>query len=276
MDKFNLSDVLHQTSFYTNKALGQNFISDTNLLSAIVSDAGIEKEDTVVEIGTGAGTLTRIIADNAKKVYSFEVDRNLEKVLNITLSGYENIEVIFKDVLRMKDDALIEIIGDSNFKMIGNLPYYITTPLLLRFIESDFKVDSITIMVQEEVARRLIAKEGTEDYSSITLAVAMWGDATITRKVSRNMFFPAPNVDSAVVTIKRNDSKIEGYDRKKINKLVRSAFAMRRKTLANNLQSGYQITKEEAISRIEKAGFDKNIRGEKLSLKDFLKLSEEF
>ena len=276
MKNYNLGDVLHQTSFYTNKALGQNFISDTNLLTAIVSDAGIDSEDTVVEIGTGAGTLTGIIADKAKKVYSFEVDRNLEKVLNITLSGYENIEVIFKDVLRMKDEAVIEIIGDGHFKLLGNLPYYITTPLLLRFIDSNFNVDSITIMVQEEVARRIVAKEGTEDYSSITLAVAMWGDPTITRKVSRNMFFPSPNVDSAVVTIKRNDSKIKGYDRKKINRLVRASFAMRRKTLANNLSAAYQISKDEAIARIEKAGFDKNIRGEKLSLDDYLRLSEEF
>ena len=276
MKNYNLGDVLHQTSFYTNKALGQNFISDTNLLTAIVTDAGIESEDTVVEIGTGAGTLTGIIADKAKKVYSFEVDRNLEKVLNITLSGYENIEVIFKDVLRMKDEAVTEIIGDGHFKLLGNLPYYITTPLLLRFIDSKFNVDSITIMVQEEVARRIVAKEGTEDYSSITLAVAMWGDPTITRKVSRNMFFPSPNVDSAVVTIKRNDSKIKGYDRKKINRLVRASFAMRRKTLANNLSAAYQISKEEAIARIEKAGFDKNIRGEKLSLDDYLRLSEEF
>lgn len=276
MKNYNLGDVLHQTSFYTNKALGQNFISDTNLLTAIVTDAGIESEDTVVEIGTGAGTLTGIIADKAKKVYSFEVDRNLEKVLNITLSGYENIEVIFKDVLRMKDEAVTEIIGDGHFKLLGNLPYYITTPLLLRFIDSNFNVDSITIMVQEEVARRIVAKEGTEDYSSITLAVAMWGDATITRKVSRNMFFPSPNVDSAVVTIKRNDSKIKGYDRKKINRLVRASFAMRRKTLANNLSAAYQISKDEAIARIEKAGFDKNIRGEKLSLDDYLRLSEEF
>ena len=276
MKNYNLGDVLHQTSFYTNKALGQNFISDTNLLTAIVTDAGIESEDTVVEIGTGAGTLTGIIADKAKKVYSFEVDRNLEKVLNITLSGYENIEVIFKDVLRMKDEAVTEIIGDGHFKLLGNLPYYITTPLLLRFIDSNLNVDSITIMVQEEVARRIVAKEGTEDYSSITLAVAMWGDATITRKVSRNMFFPSPNVDSAVVTIKRNDSKIKGYERKKINRLVRASFAMRRKTLANNLSAAYQISKEEAIARIEKAGFDKNIRGEKLSLDDYLRLSEEF
>ena len=276
MKNYNLGDVLHQTSFYTNKALGQNFISDTNLLTAIVTDAGIESEDTVVEIGTGAGTLTGIISDKAKKVYSFEVDRNLEKVLNITLSGYENIEVIFKDVLRMKDEAVTEIIGDGHFKLLGNLPYYITTPLLLRFIDSNFNVDSITIMVQEEVARRIVAKEGTEDYSSITLAVAMWGDATITRKVSRNMFFPSPNVDSAVVTIKRNDSKIKGYDRKKINRLVRASFAMRRKTLANNLSAAYQISKDEAIARIEKAGFDKNIRGEKLSLDDYLRLSEEF
>lgn len=276
MNNFNLADVLHSTSFYTNKALGQNFISDKNLLKAIVQDAGIEKDDTVVEIGTGAGTLTAFIADECKKLYSFEVDKNLEKVLNITLAGYENIEVIFKDVLRMKDEDILSIIGNGNFKLIGNLPYYITTPLIIRFIESDFNLDSITIMIQEEVAKRLVAKAGTEDYSSITLAVASWGDATITRNVSRQMFFPQPNVDSAVVTIKRVDGKLKGVERKKLNRLVRASFAMRRKTLANNLSAGYAISKDEASKRIIEAGFEPTIRGEKLSLDDYLKLSEFF
>lgn len=276
MKNFNLADVLHSSSFYTNKALGQNFISDKNLLKAIVQDAGIEKEDTVVEIGTGAGTLTATIADECKKLYSFEVDRNLEKVLNITLAGYENIEVIFKDVLKMKDEDIVSIIGNGNFKLIGNLPYYITTPLIIRFIESNFNLDSITIMIQEEVARRLVAKPGTEDYSSITLAVASWGDATITRKVSRQMFFPQPNVDSAVVTIKRVDGKLKGVDRKKLNRLVRASFAMRRKTLANNLSAGYAISKDEVSKRIVEAGFEPTVRGEKLSLDDYITLSNFF
>ena len=276
MNNFNLADVLHSTSFYTNKALGQNFISDKNLLKAIVQDAGIESGDTVLEIGTGAGTLTGYIADECKKLYSFEVDKNLEKVLNITLAGYENIEVIFKDVLRMKDEDIINIIGDDNFKLIGNLPYYITTPLIIRFIESNFKLDSITIMVQEEVAKRLVAKAGTEDYSSITLAVAAWGNASITRTVSKQMFFPAPKVDSAVVRIDRVDGKLKGVERKKLNRLVRASFAMRRKTLANNLSAAYAISKVEASKRIIEAGFEPTIRGEKLSLDDYLNLSKFF
>ena len=276
MNNYNLADVLHSTSFYTNKALGQNFISDKNLLKAIVQDAGIESGDTVLEIGTGAGTLTGYIADECNKLYSFEVDKNLEKVLNITLAGYENIEVIFKDVLRMKDEDIINIIGDGNFKLIGNLPYYITTPLIIRFIESNFKLDSITIMVQEEVAKRLVAKPGTEDYSSITLAVAAWGNASITRTVSKQMFFPAPKVDSAVVRIDRVDGKLKGVERKKLNRLVRASFAMRRKTLANNLSAAYAISKEEASKRIVEAGFEPTIRGEKLSLDDYLNLSNYF
>ena len=154
--------------------------------------------------------------------------------------------------------------------------YYITTPLIIRFIESNFKLDSITIMVQEEVAKRLVAKAGTEDYSSITLAVAAWGNASITRTVSKQMFFPAPKVDSAVVRIDRVDGKLKGVERKKLNRLVRASFAMRRKTLANNLSAAYAISKDEASKRIIEAGFEPTIRGEKLSLDDYLNLSKFF
>ena len=163
-----MKDVLQATSFRFNKALGQNFISDTNLLKGIVADSGVKEGDVVVEIGTGAGTLTRQIAEVAKKVYSFEVDKNLIPVHELSLQGLDNVDVIFRDVLKMKDDEFKSIVGDGEFKVVANLPYYITTPLIMRFLESDLKVTSLTIMVQEEVGRRLVAKPNTADYSAIT------------------------------------------------------------------------------------------------------------
>ena len=271
-----MKDLLQATSFRFNKALGQNFISDTNLLKGIVSDSGVTDNDVVVEIGTGAGTLTRQIANVAKKVYSFEVDKNLEPVHALSLQGVDNVEVIFRDVLKMKDNEFQEIVGTGDFKVVANLPYYITTPLIMRFLESDLPVTSLTIMVQEEVGLRLVAKPNTADYSAITLAVLLRGEATITRKVGRNMFYPAPNVDSAVVRIDIDRTKLEGENKNLIHKIVRSAFAMRRKTLVNNLNASFGISKQEATERLNRAGLDEKVRGEALSLDDYVRLSKEF
>ena len=271
-----MKDVLQATSFRFNKGLGQNFISDTNLLKGIVTDSGITPDDVVVEIGTGAGTLTRQIASVAKQVYSFEVDKNLEPVHALSLQGVDNVEVIFRDVLKMKDNELQDIIGTGDFKVVANLPYYITTPLIMRFLESELPVTSLTIMVQEEVGLRLVAKPNTADYSAVTLAVLLRGGATITRKVGRNMFYPAPNVDSAVVRIDIDRTKLEGENKNLIHKIVRSAFAMRRKTLVNNLNATFGISKQEATERLNKAGLDEKVRGEALSLEDYVRLSHEF
>lgn len=273
MENNGIKDIIRGVDFHFNKALGQNFITDANLLDAIVADSGINGDDTVVEIGTGAGTLTRAIAKVAKKVYSFEVDRNLQPVLALSLQGVDNAEVIFRDVLKMKDDELKSVVGDS-FKVVANLPYYITTPLAMRFIESTLDVKSVTIMVQKEVALRFVAKPNTADYSAITLAIEMAGNAQITRNVSRNMFFPSPNVDSAVVRIDIDRTKLDGENVALLHKLVRSSFAMRRKTLANNLSVAFQIDKQEAGKLIEEAGFSPMVRGEALSLDDYKKLAK--
>ena len=271
-----MKDVLQATSFRFNKALGQNFISDTNLLKGIVTDSGITSEDVVVEIGTGAGTLTRQIASVAKQVYSFEVDQNLIPVHQLSLSGIDNLQVIFRDVLKMKDDEFKSIVGEGEFKVVANLPYYITTPLIMRFLESDLSVTSLTIMVQEEVGRRLVAKPNTADYSAITLAVLLRGEGTITRKVGRNMFYPAPNVDSAVVRIDVDKDKLAGENKALIHKLVRSAFLMRRKTLVNNLNASFGLSKAEATEKLIAAGLDERVRGEALSLEDYVNLSHQF
>ena len=270
-----LSDILRASGFRFNKALGQNFIFDGNLLDAIVSDAGVTAEDTVVEIGTGAGTLTARLAARAKKVFSFEVDERLRPVLDISLKGAENVEVVFRDVMKMKDDELREMIG-GEFKVVANLPYYITTPLIMRFAESTLPVRSLTVMVQKEVADRLTAEVGSADYAAVTLAVKVFGDAAVTRIVDRHMFRPAPNVDSAVVRMDRVPGRLDGADEKLVRKLVRAAFAMRRKTLVNNLAASFGMPKQQATDLVTACGFPADVRGERLSLDDFIRLSHVF
>ena len=267
-----VKDIIRGVNFRFNKALGQNFITDGNLLDAIVADSGVTGDDVVVEIGTGAGTLTRALAKVAKKVFSFEVDRNLEPVLALSLQGVDNVEVVFRDVLKMKDDALAEIVGNK-FKVVANLPYYVTTPLAMRFLESSLDVESLTVMVQKEVADRFVAKANTADYSAITLAIECVGNARVTRNVSRNMFYPSPNVDSAVVRIDVDRQKLAGENTALLHKLVRGAFAMRRKTLANNLSVAFRMSKQQAAELIESCGFSPLVRGEALSLCDYVKLS---
>ncbi len=270
-----LKDVINDTQFRFNKSLGQNFISDKNLLDAIVSDSGIAEDDVVVEIGTGGGTLTRALSAAAKRVVSFEVDENLQKVLAFTLRVV-NAEVIFRDILKMSDEAVRETIGADSFKVVANLPYYITTSLVMRFLESDLDVKSLTVMVHQEVADRFVAKPNTADYSAITLAIESRGSARITRRVNRKMFYPVPNVDSAVVRIDIDRCKLAGENTQLLHKLIRAAFSMRRKTLANNLSAAFGIDKQTVTEMITSAGFLPLVRGEALSLSDYVALSHIF
>ena len=268
-----IAELLKNSEFRFNKALGQNCIFDNNLLDAIVSDSGAGADDTVVEIGTGAGTLTSRLALRAKKVFSFEVDKNLQDILSLSLQGCENVEVVFRDVLKMKDDEFTRIVGEGPFRVVANLPYYVTTPMIMRFIESPLPVSTLTVMVQKEVADRLVAECGSADYAAVTLAVKMFGDARVTRTVDRRMFRPAPNVDSAVVQIERVPERLEGEDTAFLKRVVRAAFAMRRKTLANNLASSFGMNKAAAAEVVEESGFPALARGETLSLDDFVTLS---
>lgn len=266
-----IKDVLVRNSFRFNKKFGQNFITDVNLLDAIVSDAGITSEDTVLEIGPGAGTLTARLATAAKKVVAYEIDENLRPVLAETLAQFPAAEVIFKDVTKVTDEEIESAVG-KKYKLVANLPYYITTPVVMRFVECENRPESITVMVQKEVGDRLVAQAGTAEYGAITAAVRLEGEARITRIVSRKMFYPVPNVDSCVVTVTMND-RYAAEDKKKIKKLIRAAFAMRRKTLANNLSQAFGISKDEAVKAIEAAGFPATVRGETLDADDFVKLS---
>ena len=269
-----IKEILISQNFRYNKALGQNFITDNNLLNAIVSDAEVGSDDTVVEIGTGAGTLTRALASKAKRVITFEVDNNLKPILDKTLDGLNNVDVIFADVLKMSDEDIKSIVPVP-FKVVANLPYYITTQLLMRFVESTLPVTDLTLMMQKEVADRLCAKAGTADYGAVTVAVNSIGDGEIVRLINKNMFYPIPKVDSALYRLKINKNKYKIDNEKLFKKTVKSAFLWRRKTLANNLQSAFSIPKAEAEKILVDLGFDPMIRGEKLTVEDFISLSDK-
>ncbi len=264
---------LKSEGFVFSKKYGQNFITDETLLSSIVSDAGVTETDTVVEIGAGAGTLTRAIADKAKHVIAFEIDRSLEPILNSTLSGYDNVEVIYDDVTKWTEsefDALV----DGEYKVVANLPYYITTPLLFMLLDRKKPPVSLTVMVQKEVAERICATEKKGDYGALSVSVGARAKATITRVVGREMFTPPPNVDSAVVRIDVHGNT-GADDDKTLYSLIRVAFAMKRKTLSNNLAAGYGITKQEAEKMLTSAGFDPRVRAEELSVQKFVELSNK-
>ncbi len=262
--------ILKENNFRFNHGLGQNFITDDVLLDNIVKASGVTSDDVVVEIGVGAGTLTRHLAKAVKRVISFEVDENLRPVLKQTLQDKDNVTVIFKDVLKMSDEELKDIIG-APFKVVANLPYYITTPLIMRFLESSLEVNSISVMVQKEVADRLVAVPNTSDYGVITVAVNLRGDANIKMVVDKTNFYPMPKVDSAVVRIGVTD-KYEGVDKLGVMKLVKCGFAMRRKVLTNNLKNTYNLDSGECESVLKEAGFSPQIRGEALSTEDYIRL----
>ena len=258
-----LRSVLEKHGFHFKKQFGQNFISDTNLLKSIVEASGITKETTVVEIGCGAGTLTRALAEAAKKVYAFDIDRDLQPVLAETLAGLENVEVIFRDFnkLNLKEfEAEIE-----EYTVVANLPYYITTPLVTKLLEESDKVQGLSIMVQEEVADRFCAKENTPEYGSITAAIALKGNAKVVKRVSRNLFYPRPNVDSAVVKIEFERGRVAVKDERAYRQTVKCAFLNRRKTLENNLINSFNLSRDEAKQILQEAGVDEKARGETLS-----------
>ncbi len=267
-----LKKVLETHGFHFKKQFGQNFISDTNLLNSIVEASGITKETTVVEIGCGAGTLTRALANAAKKVYAFDIDRELQPVLAETLAGLDNVEVIFRDFNKLNLAEFEKEIGE--YTVVANLPYYITTPLVTKLLEESEKVQGLSIMVQEEVALRFCAKENTPEYGSITAAIALKGTAKVVKKVSRNLFYPRPNVDSAVVKITFERGRVAVKSEKAYRQTVKCAFLNRRKTLENNLVNFFKLTREQAKEILAEAGVEEKARGETLSPQRLANLSD--
>lgn len=268
-----LKDVLIKNGFHFNKRFGQNFLTDKNLLSSIVDRAGIKETDTVIEVGVGGGTLTSAISDRAKRVIGFEIDQNLKPVLSETLAGRDNIEIIFKDVMKISMKEIEEIAG-GRFSVVANLPYYITTPILMKFIEESDMVDSITVTVQEEVADRLCAKPNSEEYGAITASIDAVGNAEKIMRIDRKMFYPAPNVDSAVVKISMNKEKYDIPDIKAYRAVVRCAFQSRRKTLVNNVMLAFKTDRKTAEEIVFEIKGDIMVRGETLSTEDFVKFSK--
>lgn len=258
-----LRSVLEKHGFHFKKQFGQNFISDGNLLRSIVEASGITKDTTVVEIGCGAGTLTRALAEAAKQVYAFDIDRDLQPVLVETLAGLDNVEVIFRDFNKLDLKEFEKEIEE--YTVVANLPYYITTPLVTKLLEESDKVQGLSIMVQEEVADRFCAKENTPEYGSITAAIALKGSAKVVKRVSRNLFYPRPNVDSAVVKITFEQGRIPVKSERAYRQTVKCAFLNRRKTLENNLVNSFSISREQAKAVLAKAGVDEKARGETLS-----------
>lgn len=268
----NLREILQRNGFSFKKQFGQNFISDANLLASIVSAAGIGGEDTVLEIGCGAGTLTRAIAAAAKRVVAYEIDKKLQPVLAETLAGVENAEVVFRDFLREDLPALEAELG--KYTVVANLPYYITSSIVMKFVEDAKTVDALVIMVQDDVAKRFCAEAGTPEYGAITAAIARRASAQIVKYVPRRMFYPVPNVDSAVVKLTFEEGRIPVQDAGMYRDTVRAAFLSRRKTLENNLVNAFRLTRERAKEALALAGVPEKARGETLSPRELARLSD--
>ena len=264
---------LGEYGFKFKKAFGQNFLSDPFVLGEITEKAGVNENSVVLEIGCGAGALTKELAARAKKVVGFEIDERLKPVLKDELSGFDNTEVVFGDVMKRKLADIEKKLGES-YVLVANLPYYITTPIIMNFLENGENVSSMTVMVQKEVAERLAAKPRTSDYGAITVGINLRGEAKIVMQVPREKFTPVPNVDSAVVRIDIDKNKFAKADKSAVRELVRKAFTSRRKTLVNNISSGYGTSKESAAKLLEKCGISPTARAEELSAEQFVLLSE--
>lgn len=268
----NVKDTLREAGFNFKKRLGQNFITDKNLLASIVRGAGVTKDDTIVEIGCGAGTLTRAIAEHAKRVVGFELDCDLKPVLSRTLSGVDNAEIFFKDFLKVDLKTFEKDLGE--YMVVANIPYYVTTPLITKILDESALCKSLTVMVQEEVAERLCARENTPEYGAITAIIALRASAKIVKKVPREMFTPRPNVDSAVVEMTIEDGRIAVSDPETYKKVVHAAFRSRRKTLENNLVSFFGFSRERAQEILSACGIPLKVRGETLSAEQFAILAD--
>ena len=276
----NTIEVLQKYDFVFQKKFGQNFLIDSHVLDKIVSAAGITKDDFVLEIGPGIGTMTQYLAASARKVFAVEIDKALIPILEDTLKEFDNVQVINQDILKVDIKKLAEEHNDGKpIKVVANLPYYITTPIIMGLFESQVPIDSITVMVQKEVADRMKVGPGTKDYGALSLAVQYYAEPYIVANVPPNCFMPRPKVGSAVIRLTRHEKPpVEVADEKLMFRLIRASFNQRRKTLANGLNNSPELSysKEEIQQTIEKYGFKAGIRGEALTLKDFAKLANAF
>lgn len=270
--------VLQKYGFNFQKKFGQNFLIDTHVLNKIVDAAGVTKDDLVLEIGPGIGTLTQYLCENARKVIAVEIDRNLIPILQDTLSEYDNVTVINEDVLKVD---LVKLAREENggkpIKVVANLPYYITTPIIMGLFEQHVPVESITVMVQKEVAVRMQAGPGSKDYGALSLAVQFYAEPYIAANVPQNCFMPRPDVSSAVIRLTvHDDPPVKVKNEKLLFDLIRASFNQRRKTLLNGLSNAQTLSfgKEQISAAIEQAGLSPNVRGEALTLSQFAVLAD--
>lgn len=273
----NTIDILQKYQFNFQKKFGQNFLIDTSVLDRIISAAEITKDDCVLEIGPGIGTMTQYLAESAREVVAVEIDKNLIPILGETLAEYENVTILNEDILKVDVNKIVEEKnGGRPIKVVANLPYYITTPIIMGLFENHIPLKSITIMVQKEVADRMQVGPGTKDYGALSLAVQYYAKPEIVANVPPNCFIPRPNVGSAVIRLTRYEQQpVEVRDEKKMFSLIRASFNQRRKTLVNGLgnASELSVSKEQVLEALEKMGLSSTVRGEALTLEQFAELS---
>lgn len=272
-----LKEITKRHNFRFTKSLGQNFLIDANILDKIIHASDISENDIVIEVGTGIGTLTKELAERAKKVYAIEIDKKLIPIVEETTSKYNNVVLINKDFLETQLTGIVEE-KNSPVKVIANIPYYITTPIIMKCLESEIFVDTLVLMIQKEVAERLSASASTKQYGSLSVAVQYYADVEFVSKVSKTSFYPVPNVDSGIVKLrKKNETDLTLKDRELFFQVTRGSFAKRRKTILNSL-IGYTdfFTKEVVKKALEHAKIDPKRRGESLEIIEFAKLSNSF
>ncbi|MCL1632457.1 16S rRNA (adenine(1518)-N(6)/adenine(1519)-N(6))-dimethyltransferase RsmA [Sporolactobacillus sp. CPB3-1] len=274
-----MQDMIRRHQFTLKKSLGQNFLVDENILNKIASAADLDEESYVLEIGPGAGALTQVLADQAKKVVAVEIDRRLETVLNDTLYGFDNVSVYFGDALKLDLHDILskEIPADATVTVVANLPYYVTTPILMRLLTDGLPINKMVVMIQKEVASRLEAIPGEKSYGSLSIAVQYLAEPRIIMTVPKTVFVPQPNVDSAVIRLDiRTEKKVRVIDEPFFFRLVRASFAQRRKTLINNLINNLynKNHKELLLDILNRVGIDPGRRGETLTIEEFARLSD--
>lgn len=274
----NTIEIIQKYEFMFQKKFGQNFLIDTHVLEKIIKAAGITKKDCVLEIGPGIGTMTQYLAESAGRVVAVEIDRNLIPILGETLADYDNVTVINEDILKVDIRALADKYnGGRPIKVVANLPYYITTPIIMGLFESNVPIDNITVMVQKEVADRMKEGPGSKDYGALSLAVQYYAEPEIVANVPPNCFIPRPNVGSAVIRLTRHKiMPVEVKNPALMFRIIRASFNQRRKTLQNGLNNSPELSfnKEQIAGAIEKMGLPAAVRGEALSLAQFAELSD--
>ena len=271
-------EVIKKYEFCFQKKFGQNFLIDGHVLDKIIAGAGVTKDDMVLEIGPGIGTMTQYLAEAAGKVVAVEIDRNLLPILQKTLADYDNVKVIHADVLSLDLEKLVqEENGGRPIKVVANLPYYITTPIIMALFEQHVPLANVPVMVQKEVAARMKSGPGSKDYGALSLAVQYYAEPYIVANVPCNCFMPRPNVDSAVIRLTRyEEPPVQVKDEKMLFKIIRASFNQRRKTLQNGLNNSSELnfTKDQIAAAIAAAGFSPSVRGEALTLEQFARLTD--